>query len=280
MRPVLLALVALLLVAAPAVAQTLASPTQGKYEEVYVVAGRVIDEDGLPYAGGAVTVEVPGVRPFKAGVNCKGDFIADFPLRSVRADSVGKVSIAGVNGSAGTSVEFGLDPFYRRNDVQLRLDGPWNSVCANEQNVWEVSASVIVRLVNRTEPYTAGDGTFYARPYVGLVDLTFEAPNGQRIAPPHPQIPGATERFVPDERGDIRYTFTLDSGFTGGGRVEVEYENKTVMVDVDPSFRIASRYIEVSGRGPPPELYETPFPVVLALVGLGVAAMAFSPKRR
>lgn len=279
---IVLVVLALLLVAAPALAQTLAAPIKGKYEEVYVIAGRAIDKDGLPLSGGNVTITIPGAAPLRAGLNCKGDFITSFPVRRVDAKMEGRVSLQAVGEGDDDVKAFALDPFYRRSDVVLQLDGPWTRVCSKEQNVWEVSASVSIRLLNRTESYTSDGQTFYARPYVGLVDLTYETPNGQRIQPPHPQIQreGVYERFTPDERGDVRYTFTLDQGFEGGGRVEVQYANKTVFVDVDPKARIATRYIEVSGQGAPPELYETPLPAV-ALVTLAlVVAMAFSPRRR
>lgn len=282
MRLVLLGF-ALLLVAAPALAQTLAAPIQGKYDEVYVIAGRAIDKDGLPLSGGNVTITIPGAAPLQAGLNCKGDFITSFPVRRVDVEMEGRVSLQAVGEGDDDVKTFALDPFYRRSDVILRLDGAWNRVCSKEQNVWEVSASVSIRLLNRTEGYTSGGETFHARPYVGIVDLTYEAPNGQRIQPPHPQIqrPGVYERFTPDERGDVRYTFTLDQGFEGGGRVEVQYANKTVFVDVDPEARIATRYIEVSGQGAPPELYETPAPTVaLVVLGIALVAMAFSPRRR
>ena len=289
MRPLLVAtlagaILALALAPSPAAAQTLAAPIQGNYDEVYVIAGRAIDKDGFPLSGGNVTIEIPGAAPLRAGLNCKGDFLASFPIRHVEADQVGRVRLHALTEGDDDVAEFKLDPFYRRNDVTLRLDGAWMKVCAREQNVWDVSASIAIRVLNRTEPYQAGGETFHARPYAGLVDLYFEAPGGNRVCAPHPQIQreGVCERFIPDVRGDVRYTFTLDQPFPGGGRIEVTYaDNKTLFLDVDAETRIVTSYLEVSGRGAPRELYETPGAPAILLVGvLAVVAMAFSSKRR
>ena len=87
-----------------------------------------------------------------------------------------------------------------------------------------------------------------------------------------------------DERGDIRYTFTLNEPFEGGGVVtmtSVQNESEAYTIEIDPVTRLGVKYIEASGRGAPAELYETPAPGVAVLVGLSVlAAMAFSRKGR
>lgn len=282
-------LVAFLLLAPLALAQTTGSPLLGRYEDSYTVYGRAIDSRGLPVRGGFAFIEIEqeGVRanPLRAGINCKGDFIAEFNLRHVEPKGRVKVTIVGPDGENNVTVSTNLDPFFRRSDVAAKLDVPWPHECKSETDVWAVSASMRVRVLNRTEPYQVLDETLYAKPYTRIFKMRFEPPGGgEPICPPHPQAAGQCELFQADERGDIRYTFTVDSPFAGGGFVTLisaENENETYTIEVDPETRVGVKYIEASGRGPPSELYETPGAGVVLTVALSaLAAMAFSRQRR
>lgn len=287
--PVLVASFMLLVLAAPiALAQTHAVPITGKYEDVYVIIGRALDSRGLPVSGGRVTIELEqeGVtaQPLVAAANCKGDFITAFNLYNVDPRGRARITLEGPAGSEPVSTTVTLDPFYRRSDVSLRLGVPWGNECASETNVWPVSASLSVRLLNRTDPYSAHELEYHARPYTGVIKLRFQAPNGNSVCPPHPQpqAPGDCETFIVDERGDLRYTFTLDQPFDAGGIVDIVLqEGRTISVAIDPATRMAFGHFEITGRGPPEGIYDTPGPgVLLALVGALVAAMAISRRRQ
>lgn len=291
MRATLLALLLLALLVAPvAAAQTTINPIEGDYNEVYLVSGRVLDADGLPFSGGRVVVELlqegvkgaDGSAPKQSGaVNCKGDFIIPF-TSFARPSRDGKVRVTAFDGATPLgSVEGALDPFWRRTDVSLRLASEWGNECTGNQNVWTVSATVNVRLLNRTDPYTIGDASFDARPYHGFLRLRYEPPGAATICPPKPNAPGVCEQFLPDERGDVRYTFTLDQPFEAGGRVFVLLPNHTaegcdpgggtcLEVPVDPVTRLGLRYFEMTGRGvPEPKDAPGAAPAfVVALLGL------------
>lgn len=290
--PILVAFVfALVLVPAftpTALAQTAAVPISGRYEDVYVIIGRALDSRGLPVSGGRVTIELEqeGVtaKPLLAAANCKGDFVTGFDLRHVDPRGRAKITLEGPAGTEAVSTTVTLDPFYRRSDVILRLSAPWGNECASETNVWPVSASLSVRLINRTEPFTAHDLEFHARPYTGIIKLRFQAPDGNSVCPPHPQAqtPGDCETFIVDDRGDLRYTFTLDQSFSGGGSVDIILqEGRTITVPVDPATRIGFGHFEITGQGPPEGIYDTPSAgALLALVGSLFAAMLISRRRR
>ncbi|HUR68740.1 MAG TPA: hypothetical protein VM370_05790 [Candidatus Thermoplasmatota archaeon] len=271
----LLVLLILLMLAAPALAQTPAQALVGKYSEVYVIAGRVLDNVGDPVSGGVVVIELDqkGVKaqPLRASANCKGDFITEFNLRHVDPKGKAHITLLDDAGNAATSTTVTFDPFFRRSDAILHLDAKWDAECAKETNVWPVSASMVVRLLNRTEAYEAGNETFYAQPYPGIVRLRYETPDGNTVCPPHPQdqTPGACEIFQPDERGDVRYTFTLDKPFAAGGRVEVILqEGSSLDVPIDNATRLGVKYFEVTGQGAPAGVYDTP--------GFGVLALALA----
>lgn len=288
-----LVLVALVFLLAPALvpiasAQTHAVPITGRYEDVYVIIGRALDSRGLPVSGGRLTVELEqeGVtaKPLVAAANCKGDFITAFDLRQVDPKGRAKITLDGPAGTPPVSTTVALDPFFRRSDAILRLDVPWGNECASETNVWPVSASLSVRLLNRTDPYSAHDMEFHARPYTGVVKLRFQAPDGNTICPPHPQsqTPGECETFLVDDRGDLRYTFTLDQQFPAGGIIDILlHEGGSISVPIDTTSRMGFGRFEVTGQGPPDGIYDTPgASVLLVLAGAFVAAMAISRRRR
>lgn len=288
MRAALVALLAFVALAPLAAAQTIGQPLAGVYESSYTVYGRAIDSEGLPVRGGVAVVELEqeGVNaaPLRAGINCKGDFIVEFNLRHVEAKGKVKVTILGPNGQDNATVSQSLEPFFRRNDVLVALSVPWRQACRNEQDVWAVSASVRFRVLNRTEPYLVQDEEIHARPSTTIFKMRYEPPGGAPICPPHPQAEEQCELFQPDERGDIRYTFTLGQPFDAGGLVtitNVENENEEYTVEIDRASRLGVKYIETSGRGPPDILYETPASGLLLALGSSVlAAMAFSARRR
>lgn len=278
----LLLLVALLPVAA---AQTLTQPIEGDYDEVYVVAGRAIDSNGEPVAGGRLTVELdmPGVQaaPVSASANCKGDFITYFTLRRVDARGSVSVTLQGDNGSATQRAS--LDPFFRRSDLVVELGEPWGRRCDAKQDVWEISASVAARVLNRTEPYEVEGVAYEARPYDGFLRLRWRMPDGSLVCPPLPNgPPDACQPFKPDERGDIRYTFTMDRELEAGGTMTLVLEDgRGFNLTVDPRTRLATGLLEASGQGAPPPVRATPAPgapALLALVALVVVARRLLPR--
>lgn len=278
MRLVLAALV-LLALAAPALAQTQAVPITGTYSEVYVIGGRALDSRGLPLSGATVVIELEqrGVEaePLRAAANCKGDFITSFTLRHVEPQGKATISVLNQDGSRRDPVTISLDPFYRRSDAIVRYTDEWSAVCASETNVWPVSASLTVRLLNRTDIYLDGGEEYHAVPYSGIIRLRYEAPDGNTVCPPNPQNPAFCELFQADARGDVRYTFTLDKEFDGGGRAEVILQdNTTISVPIDAGTRLGVKYVEVTGRGVPPELYDTPgLPIAAVLACIGLLAI-------
>ncbi|HET6403876.1 MAG TPA: hypothetical protein VFH78_04460 [Candidatus Thermoplasmatota archaeon] len=285
----LLAIALVVLLAAPALAQTTGQPLAGKYESSYTIYGRALDSRGLPVRGGVAMIELEqeGVRaaPLRAGINCKGDFIAEFNLLHVDPKGRIKVTVLGPNGQGNATTTASLEPFFRRSDVIVTIGQPWPHECRNEIDVWDVSASMRVRILNRTEPYNVQGETIHARPHMGIYKMRFEPPGGaEPVCPPHPQAADQCELFQADARGDIRYTFTLDAPFSGGGVItltSVQNESESYTIPVDPRTRVGVKYIEASGRGAPPELYETPAPaLVLLLAAALVAAMAFSRRQR
>jgi hypothetical protein len=272
----LLVVLAVLALSGPAFAQTTADPIQGKYEEVYVIAGRALDSGGHPVAGGILTIQLDqeGVKadPLRAAANCKGDFITSFNLRHVDPKGKAIITVYEPEGKVAGSTTVSLDPFYRRSDAIVPYAGAWNNECTQETVVWDVSASMSARLLNRTnETFVVGEEKFYARPYSGIIKLRYETPDGNSVCPPHPQdqTPGACETFSVDERGDMRYTFTLDQPFTAGGTVELrlfhtqaafasDEPDVVERIPIDRFSRIGVKMIEVSGQGPPAGIYDTP----------------------
>lgn len=284
MRVLRLAALCLVLAAAPAVAQTIAIPIQGNYDDVYVVTGRVVDPRGEPVRGGIAVIELAqeGVKaePLRAGINCKGDFVTAFNLRHVDPAGEVIVRVLGADGEPAGEERSRLDPFYRRSSVVVSIDEEWRQVCAREADLWAVSASISARLLNRTEPYEREGETFHARPYTGIVRFRYHAPNGDTVCPPHPQNPQVCELFQVDERGDVRYTFTLDRPFDAGGNIEIVlHEGGTIEAPVDPVSRMAFANLEITGQGPPADIYETPAPAALALLALVAMALVL-PRRR
>lgn len=289
----LLVVLAVVALSATALAQTTAAPIKGKYEDVYVIAGRAIDSNGRPVAGGILTIELvqEGVKaePLRAAANCKGDFITSFNLRHVDPKGKAIITVYEPEGKAAGSTTVSLDPFYRRSDGIVRYAGTWGNECTKETVVWDVSASLSARLLNRTnETYTVEGETFHARPYTGIIKLRYEAPGGNSVCPPHPQdqTPGACETFSVDERGDMRYTFTLDQPFPAGGTVELRlFHTQQAFVSDEPDViervpidtvsRIGVKMIEVSGQGPPAGIYDTPGAGLFALLGV-VVLLAFA----
>lgn len=285
----LAAFLLLVLLAAPALAQTTGSPLVGPFAESYTIYGRAIDSRGFPVRGGVAFLELEqeGVRaaPLRAGINCKGDFIAEFNLLHIDPKGKVKVTVVGPEGAHNATATTSLDPFFRRSDLVVTLDVPWPHECANEADVWLVSASMRVRILNRTEPYEVKGETIHAKPYLAIFKMRYEPPGGgEPICPPHPQANGQCELFQADARGDIRYTFTLNSPFEGGGQVmlvSAQNESEIYTIPVDPTSRVGVKYIEASGRGPPDGIYDTHAPgVALLVISSALAAMAFSRKGR
>lgn len=291
-----LALVGLLLAATllqPAAgAQTTINPIEGAYTEAYIVTGRILDSAGEPFSGGHVRVELQQsdvkAAPVTATVNCKGDFITSFNLRAPSYE--GSVKITAYDGQTvlGTTTA-PLDPFWRRTDASMKLGSVWGNVCTGNQDVWDVSATVTFRMLNRTDPYKIDEHEFQANAYRGFLRLRYEPPGAATVCPPKPNAPGVCEQFLPDERGDVRYTFTLDQPFEAGGRVHVLLQNHTdegcderlgtcYTIPIDPETRLGVRYFEMTGRGAP-ERKEAPLAAPLVVLA-ALALLALATRRR
>lgn len=277
-----LVLVAILLAPAAA-AQTMAQPVRGTYQDIYVISGRAIDSEGNPVAGGklTITLDQPGVRaePLSAVANCKGDFITYFTLRDIRHDGKARIVLQDKDGGAGDEETVELDPFFRRSDAILRLPTVWGSRCSEKEDVWPVSVSVAARILNRTEEYMSGGQSYHARPYDGIIRLRYETADGQVICPPLPNgPPDACETFITDERGDFRYTFTLDDTVDPRGTMSILLGDASFNATVDPETRIAVLYIEATGQGAPTPIKPAPGAPLGALLA-GLVAVALLARR-
>lgn len=285
MRAPLPALLLLLALAGPAAAQTLVSPLEGAFTDVYVVAGRVVDSRGEPAAGAtlSVTLDQRGVRaaPLQATTNCKGDFITSFTLRNPTREGTVSVAVQGRDASGEGANTTRLDPFFRRSDLAVRLPGPWEYRCDAQQDVWPISVTVAGRVVNRTQPYERNGTTYEAEPYGGVGRLRYTDAAGVTRCPPAANAPGtdACDFMYFDERGDYRYTFTYSAPVEAKGSVTILLGNETFTVPVDPVLRLATFAVEATGRGPPPPAAEAPGPAPL-LVLLAATGAALLARRR
>ncbi|MDX1610759.1 MAG: hypothetical protein R3185_00220 [Candidatus Thermoplasmatota archaeon] len=110
MRWALLAVMLLLL--APSLAQ--AAHT---HDHRYMVAGRVLDDEGLPAGQVGLRVELVGAEGFVPAeaprTNCQGDFLAVFDLDQVPADAEARVTVQGETFSKV------LDPTVRRSFFKI-----------------------------------------------------------------------------------------------------------------------------------------------------------------
>jgi len=273
----ILAVLALPLIAPPAAAQTFASPITGDYDEVYVIMGRAVDAGGRPVAGGKVSVELQqaGVRaePLIATANCKGDFITSFPLRTILPSGKATIRIIDDDGQdvGHTSVSF--DPFFRRSDAIVRMDGFYPATCTEGENVWDKSVTVAARILNRTEEYVEENVTYHARPYTGIVRLRYQEENGRTTCPPHPSgAPDACEFFGVDERGDMRYSFVFAEAIPSAGNLTVLLQDNTeYRIAISDDTRLAVFHIEATGQGVPTPVRETPALAPLVLFALAAA---------
>ncbi|HWH08712.1 MAG TPA: hypothetical protein VNX21_05890, partial [Candidatus Thermoplasmatota archaeon] len=150
-------------------AQTLVSPIEGSFTEVYVVAGRAIDALGAPAARAEVVVELDqeGVRaaPLRAATDCFGTYVTSFTLKDAKAEGKVKVTLKG-RGAPDAVATAALDPFHRRTDLNVRYEGQWEGGCGDTA-LWDSRVTVTGRLVNRTDPYEENGVTYHARPYAG-----------------------------------------------------------------------------------------------------------------
>lgn len=279
MRTILLsALVLLLLIAPDVLAQTTANPVQGPFTERYVVAGRIIDHDGNPYAGGTITVSLSGAglqgKPTLAKTNCFGDYITFFDIADVHPGDSVVVVAQHEDGTEGARATTHLDPFFRRTDLNLRLDNAWLRFC-EDSALWPGRVTVTGRIVNRTEPYRLNNISYDARPFAGEIKLLWRPRAESAICPPGAAGPGTCEAIQVDERGDFRYSYTFgNQSVNATGFMEIVRGNVTFNVTVDPLYRIAVLHGDLSGRGPPTPP-RTPGIAPAALAALaGVVALA------
>lgn len=282
MRPLAAAaLVALLVLVPGAGAQTLVQPVTGAFTDVYVITGRAVDSRGEPAAGADLTIEIqqPGIRasPLRATANCKGDFITSFNLRDASPRGSVTVTLHGVEGIPDAKASEPFDPFFRRNDVVVQLQGHWNYRCEEKDDVWASALSVTGRIVNRTDAYRDDNVTYHAVPYKGLARLRYEDPQGNQQCPPVPNgPPDACDFLRIDERGDFRYTFVFLDPTEAKGRMHVILDDHIYSAEVDPLTRQAVLAIEATGRGAPRD--ETPLDV-LPLLAAGAALAALLARR-
>jgi hypothetical protein len=276
-----LALAALLAGAAPLASAQLVQPVTGAFEDVYLVTGRVVDSRGEPVAGADLTVGLSqtGVRaaPLRAVTNCKGDFITSFNLRAPTVEGSVSVTVRGRDGVPDASATARFDPFFRRNDLVVRLEGPSDYRCAPSDDVWPIAVSVTGRVVNRTDPRERDGVTYESEPFRGQVRLRFVDANGTTHCPPAANAPpGVCDFLYVDERGDFRYTFTFPGPVDANGTMALVVGNKTYPAQVDPLTRQAVLLVETTGRGAPVPASPAPGPglLPLALAVLGAALLA------
>lgn len=285
MRLLAAALLASILLAPIAEAQTMASPIRGAYADIYLVAGRLLDAEGdaMPNARVIIEVDQAGVTaaPFSATANCKGDFIAYFNIRHVDPAGKLKLTLVAPPGMQNVTETVPLDPFFRRSDVDLRLGGGWDARCGPDEDVLSSSVTIKARVLNRTDEYLVGSEPFFAVPSGSVVTLRYTEASGRVICPPLPNgPPNACELFQPDERGDVAYTFTFTEPFTPDGYATLILDNRTSYnATVDPVTRVALFHIEATGQGVPDLKREAPAAAPAALV-LAVAAAALFARAR
>lgn len=282
-----LALAALLGLAPVVAAQQLTQPVTGAFEDVYLVSGRVLDSRGEPAAGAELIVELsqPGIRaaPLKATANCKGDFITSFTLRAPTSQGSVTVTARGRDGVPDAKASATFDPFFRRNDLVVRLEGPWEYRCTGADDVWPLAVSVTGRIVNRTEPHERDGVTYGSEAFHGIVRLRFTDRNGTTHCPPAANAPpGVCDFLYVDERGDFRYTFTFPSPIEANGTMALLIGNQSFPAPVDPFTRQAVILAEATGRGPPAPSAPAPGPgpLPLALAALATALLARRLVRR
>lgn len=276
-----LALLAALLLSPFAQAQgTLSNPVQGKYADVYIISGRIIDALGQPVVGGELTVELDqkgiSAKPLSAKSDCFGVFITYFDLKHVDAAGVARITLKGTGGGPDAHATVGLDPFWRRSDANITYEGQWPSVCSDQTPLFPQRVSVSGRILNRTESYQVGSETFNARPAAGHLRLRYW-PTDQSFECPPAEQPGYCDPVSIDERGDFRYSWVAPAPRNATGHVEVIWANNaSANFTVDPAFRYALAFIETSGRGPPPLPKPAPgtepMLVLAAVAGLALLA--------
>lgn len=286
MRAFAASAVLLLLVLLPAAAAqpTLVQPIRGAFTDVYLITGRAVDANGGPVAGADLTIELvqQGVRaaPLQATTNCRGDFITSFTLKAVSHKGYARLTLEGRDGVPNATARADFDPFHRRTDAVVRLEGPWNYRCP--EDVWNSSVTITGRIVNRTQPYERDGVTYESEPYGARQGrMRYEDGGGSiHCAPPPNGPPTACDFLAIDERGDFRYTFVFQDAVEAKGRMRVVLGDKEHVAEVDPVTRQAVLFIEATGQGAPPAPTpaNTPGPAPLLLV-LAAAAAALVARR-
>lgn len=250
------------------------APISGGYEDVYIIAGRVVDGVGQPVAGGDLRLELDqeNVRaePLRAKTNCYGDFITSFNLRHVDPRGEVRIAVLDQGGAEIADTTLSLNPILRRSDATLRIDGEWGYRCPENSDLWPGRVSVTGRIVNRTEPYEQDGVTYDAKPYHGLLRLTYVDENGQMHCPPA-QVADKCEPLATDERGDFRYSYTFAETVPGTGTMQILVGDQAFNATVEPGARIAVFHVDLSGSGVEPERSAmpdlAPLAGVLAVVG-------------
>lgn len=283
MRSALLLLVALALAPAVGAQNQLINPVEGAFTDVYVIAGRLVDPLGRPAPDADVVIDLDqeGVRmvPLRAKSDCYGTFITFFDLREVRRDGKAEIRVFDRDGNLTAEVNLALDPFFRRTDVNIKLDRPYLAGCPEATEAWPKRVSVTGRVVNRTEDYTANGVKHSSEPASSIVRLRFWDSPTHFFCPPSLQDPEGCDPNSGslDERGDLRYSWVIDRPVNVTGTfVEVIVDGKSYNFTVDPAFRLATVHIEATGQGPPKE---TPGPTLSVLL-VALAGAAFALRRR
>lgn len=278
------ALLLALLLLPLAAGQTRTRPIEGDYTDVYMIAGRVVDLHGMPFAEArvqiAITAKGYNVPVQQAGTNCRGEFVSYFELPSVPPGARVKVDALGPTGTSHGTAGALLDPFFRRTDLDLKLDGLYDHRCASLEGTWNNTISVRGRVLNKTVPYKDGNHTFEARPYGGIIRMRYTFPDGVVTCPPESTGGEICHLFITDERGDVKYTWVFDKDVPAAGNASILLiDNSTFTEDVHPLTRQAVFFIEGTGQGAPPIPQETPF-VGVASLALALAVALALPRRR
>lgn len=285
--------VAMLVLMLPAVMaqSTISNPVEGAYEDIYVVTGRIVDETGFPAANANIVIRIDqqGVKaePLIAKTECYGTFIAYFKIHEVRRDGKLRIGVFDPDGNSTGATVVNMDPFYRRSDVNVKLDKAWPGGCPEAIDVWEKRVTATGRILTRTDRYDKDGAVLDARPYNESIRIRFWDTATHYYCPPSLEDPTGCNPLSgqTDERGDFRYSWTIDRvvNLTAASKLEVilhanTTSEKSYNFTVDPTFRLAVAHVEASGKGAPKP---TPAPGVAALLGAAaLVALAAAGRRR
>lgn len=278
-RAAVAALLLAVLLSSTSAAQVIGRPIKGGFEEIFMVNGRVVDENGWPVNQALLTVHVTGLKgihvpPFQVGTNCNGDFTGYIDLRDI-PDTRGKVRVTleapeeELPGFEPVSVEQPVDTLYRRNDFVLKLPFSWPSDCMEARGYWMGRVTVWGRAVHGVGTHDLNGTTLFADPVqYWPVDINVSVEEGGRVWPPDSVIPT-------DERGDFKYSYTFDENVTQAHVIIRVKDTVITRADYDPLARVA--FVKINTGVDPPR--DTPAPGPLLALAAGLIALAIGGAR-